>query len=1095
MRLNYHRILKQIGVLVIVACIGCSQPNRKDENKLTNIDGPLFEIISKDKSGVTFSNPLVESETYNIFSFDATYSGAGVAVGDINNDGLIDIYFCGNQSRDALYLNKGDFQFEDISVASGISKFDGWSTSATMVDINEDGYLDVYVTKYLLPKVEMRRNVLFINNKDNTFSEKGKEYGIDDSGFSTCANFFDYNNDGLIDLYVGNQFNPSGYDRKQNRGKIDYNFTDRLYQNTGKNKFIEVTDKAGVKNYSATLSIASADLNQDGLMDIYVANDYEEPDFIYYNDGKGGFNEAGKKVLKHMSNFSMGSDLGDINNDGLIDIFVTDMVAEDNFRGKTNMSGMDPVKFWQLANAGYHFQYMFNTLQLNNGNNLFSEIAQMSGISHTDWSWSPLLVDFDLDGFKDLHITNGLMRDMRNKDYVNLLKSNSESFSKEIKSSLNKGNARLLELTKLAPSVKIPNYGYQNRGDLTFEDVSNKWNLDFKGWSHGSAVADFDNDGDYDLVVNNLSAPASIYKNKAVENGRNFVGIEVSPFNKAIGTQVILELEDGSKIHDHIHPVRGYFSQSDSRLRIGYGNKKIKKISLFYPNGKMVTKDNVASNKIYKFDASSNAEMGIYTTKSKKLAEKYFVPVAHNENEFDDFKREILLPYKLSSLGPCMAIADINGDGLDDMYVGGSAGISGATFFQNQNNTIEPFPNSVFSEDKQYEDVAALFVDIDEDGDQDLIIASGGNENEKENYRDRLYINDGTGNLSKGDIESPSISSGEITVGDADGDGGQDVFISGRQIPGEYGRDVSSTLYINEQGKLKNKTESLIPDLIDIGMLTDGVWDDIDNDGDQDLIVVGEWTPITIFTNDSGKFSKSIIPNSEGWWNAIHKNDIDNDGDYDLFVGNLGTNTKYKASEEAPFKLFAKDFDGTGTHDVYLGYYEDGVCYPVRGRQCSSEQMPFVKKKYEKYENFATASVEDILDGMTEGASIKEAKIFENVWLENNSGTYIVHKFPPEAQISPVNTFTDIDIDSDGIMEVFAAGNFYDREVETTRSDAGTGFIIKYDNGSVNIIRSFESAIYADGDVRESGVMKLKNGKQLLITANNNSLFGGWVLE
>jgi hypothetical protein len=1093
MNLKYFGSFNLVFILFLLAVLSCDPTAVNEVHPLEEIEGPLFENISEDLSGIAFNNILIENEFFNNLNYDVLYNGGGVAVGDINNDGLVDIYFCGNQSKDALYINKGNFKFEDISDSAGISEFDYWSTSASMVDINEDGYLDIYITKYLLPDEEKRRNLLLINNKDNTFTEKGKEFGIDDSGFSTSANFFDYNKDGLIDLYVGNQFNPSEYYRKLEKGKINYNYTDHLYKNVGNNKFIDVTESAGIKNYAAALSVTTADLNQDGWPDIYVTNDYEEPDFVYYNNGQGGFAEMGKATLKHMSNFSMGADIGDINNDGLVDIFVADMVAQDNFRVKTNMSGMNPAKFWGLVDAGYHHQYMFNTLQLNNGGGVFSDLAQMAGVSNTDWSWSPLLVDFDLDGYKDLFITNGLMRDIRNNDHRIFLKEETKSVNEKYSASKDKLNAKLLELSKMAPSKKLPNYMYYNTGDLTFEDVSEKWNLALDGWSHGSAVADFDNDGDLDLVINNLNDAASIYKNKAVENGRNYIGIEVSPYNMSLGTQVVLELEDGSKIHDHIHPVRGYMSQSDARLRIGFGNKKIEKISVFFPNGKMISKTDVSSNQIYKFNALNATETGTYTQQPKTLAQRINMPISHEENYFDDYEREILLPYKLSSLGPCMAIADINGDGLDDLYVGGSTGRSGATFYQNQNNGLELQPNSVFDADKQNEDVSAVFVDIDGDNDQDLIVASGGNENNLENYRDRLYINDGKGSFSKGEIESPSISSGEISLGDADGDGDMDVFIAGRQIPGEYGSDVSSTLYINEGGKLINKTEALIPDLIDIGMLTDGIWDDIDEDGDNDLIVVGEWTPIFIFTNDNGIFSKSDLPNSEGWWNAIHKNDIDHDGDLDLFVGNLGTNIKYKASEEAPFKLFAKDFDGSGTHDVYLGYYEDGVCYPVRGRQCSSQQMPFVKDKYKKYENFATASIEDVLSGMTEGASIKEAKIFENVWLENDGGKYILHKLPNIAQISPVYTFTDIDLDGDGKYEVFAAGNFHDREVETTRSDAGTGFIMKYENGKINIIQSKDSGIYADGDVRESGILRLQNGTQILITANNNAVFGGWV--
>ena len=1088
------KFYRRYNLLLILFSFVCFSKCTNDKNNaVPNIsNGPLFEKLSSSDSGVDFKNVLVEDVNFNNLNYDVLYNGSGVAVGDINNDGLLDIYFGGNQMGDALYLNKGDLTFEDITKSSGIDNNKLWSTSITMIDINNDDYLDIYITKCLLPDESSRKNVLLVNNKNNTFTNRAEEYGIADMGFSTCANFFDYDKDGDLDLYVGNQFNSSEYYKKLERGRIDYKYSDRFYENLGGGKFSDATEKVGIKNYAAALSVNVADFNQDGWLDIYVANDYEEPDYVYYNNRSGGFVEAGKQAVKHMSNFSMGVDIGDINNDGLVDLFIADMVAEDNFRSKTNMGGMNPTKFWNLVNLGYHYQYMFNTLQLNNGGGQFSEIAQMSGVSNTDWSWSPLLADFDLDGYKDLYITNGLMRDIKNKDHTNYIKVAIKEYNQLVKKDLAAAKEKLLNISKQAPSFKVPNYAYRNNGDLLFEDYSQEWNLDLVGWSHGSATADLDNDGDMDLVVNNLNDVATIYRNKAVDQGGTYVGVDISPFNQSIGTQVVLTLEDGSKIHDHVHPVRGYLSQSDHRLKIGVGNKSVKEMTVYFPNGKTVTEKNIATNKTYKYDIRNVKSEGTYTINNKPYATKTNLPIQHIENEYDDYKREVLLPYKLSSLGPCITIGDINGDNYDDLYIGGSAGNAGVTLVQNDEG-VEILPNSIFDSHAASEDVSAEFIDIDKDGDLDLIVASGGNENVDKNQDDRLYINNGSGKYSLGTKMKNNTSSGNIVLGDADGDGDKDVLITGRQLPGKYGSNVSSHLYSNNNGILTDITSEVLPDLQDIGMVTDGVWDDIDGDGDEDLVLVGEWMPITVFYNENGKYKKTEIENTEGWWNTIHKSDIDQDGDMDLFIGNLGLNIKYKASVEEPFKLFAKDFDGSGTHDVYLGYYEDGVCYPVRGRQCSSEQMPFVKSKFEKYETFATASIEDVLSGMTEGASIKEAKMFDNVWLQNNDGQYKIKSLPNIAQISPIYTFTDIDIDGDGTKEIFGAGNFYDREVETTRSDAGTGFFLKYIDGEIRIISAVESGIKASGDVRDSGILKLKRGNELLIVANNNAQFDGWI--
>jgi len=629
---------------------------------------------------------VTESPRFNYIQYDVMFNGGGVALADFNNDDLVDIYFTGNQVRDALYLNKGNMQFEDISQSSGIAESTLWSSSVSIGDVNNDGFQDIYVCKYLMPNETQRKNVLYINNGDMTFTDKAEEYGVADMGYSTSATFFDMDKDGDLDLYVGNQMPASRYLKKK-AAAVDYAFTDNLYRNEANGKFTKVTEQSGVKNFAAALSTTASDLNGDGLVDIYVANDYEEPDFFYVNKGDGTFVNAAHLSLKHMSNFSMGVDLADFDNDGYIDLFSSDMVASDNYRSKTNMSGMNPEKFWRLVNAGYHHQYMFNALQLNNGNGSFSEIAQMAGVSNTDWSWTALFADLDLDGYKDLVVTNGLFRDVRNKDYTNeikgLVKKHNENADKLTTDQINQN---VYELAVAAPSQRLANTAFKNNGDLTFKDVASTWNLDFAGWTQGGA-----------LEANQT---------------------------------IIVDYSEGTSVADRSKSP-GMFSD-------------------------------LTKNKIF--------------------------PITHNENEFDDYKREILIPHKMSTLGPVMAKADVDGNGTMDIYFGGSAGKSGAIFPMNdQGGYAAPISGSEFSLDKSSEDLGATFFDVDGDGDQDLYVVSGGNEysDGDKRYQDRLYINDGKGVFKKDkSFISSTVSGSAVAAADYDGDGDIDVFAGGRQVPG-----------------------------------------------------------------------------------------------------------------------------------------------------------------------------------------------------------------------------------------------------------------------------------------------------------------------
>ena len=768
------------------------------------------------------------------------------------------------------------------------------------------------------------------------------------------------------------------------------------------------------------------------------------------------------------------------------------------------MSGMNPAKFWRLVNAGYHHQYMFNALQLNNGNGSFSEIAQMAGVSNTDWSWTALFADLDLDGNKDLVVTNGLYRDVRNKDYIHEIEDLVAQHNKNAGSlSKDELNQSVYELAIAAPSQRLENSAFKNNGDLTFKKIASTWNLNFAGWTQGAAYADLDNDGDMDLVMNHMNDKSQIYKNVAQDQKiNNYLKVYATKNNLPCdAARVEIKYDNNTTQLIEITRTRGFLSASEPVALFGLGvTGKVDKLTVTYPDGKQVIQSDINANQTIKIDytqastlASNENKLGLF---SDITSSKMF-PVSHNENEFDDYEREILIPHKMSTLGPVMATADVDGNGTLDIYFGGSATSSGALFPMNTNGSFTaPVSGSEFNLDAKSEDLGATFFDVDSDGDQDLYVVSGGNEYEdgSKNYQDRLYINDGTGIFKKDkSFLALSISGSAVAAADYDGDGDIDVFASGRQVPGFYGYNASSSLYLNEGGKLKLdvNTSKLFSE---IGMVTDALWTDYDQDKDLDLLLVGEWMPITIYNNEGGKLSKydgdEAWKNTSGWWNEITVADLDGDGDDDYIAGNLGLNLKYKASKEEPFKLFTKDFDGNGTHDVYLGYYDqDGTLYPVRGRQCSSEQMPFIKEKFEDYEAFAVASIDDILDDKMEGAALKEVQMFESVWIENQgAGRLKIHKLPNKAQIAPIYTIIPTDFDNDGDIDLFVAGNYYNREVETTRSDAGTGLILRNDGkGNFTPLSTIESGIYASLDARDAVLVEAGPDKRkVIIVANNN---------
>mgnify|MGYP006100121167 CR=1 FL=1 len=1093
MKINFF-ILKSLFALCLLM-VSC-QNSKRDLYPEDLIGG--FELLSAEKTGIDFNNAITETETLNHIYYNQIYSGAGVAIGDINNDGLPDVFFCGNKVNDKLYLNKGDFKFEDISKNSKITRSPGWSWGVTMADVNSDGYLDIYVSRNgesMTPSD--RENKLFINNKDLTFTESANKYGLADAGFSSQAVFFDMDNDGDLDMYQVNQIPDARlFKRYKNIPKKRYKlYTDKIYKNEN-GKYKDVSKEANLINrYTYGLSVSASDLNNDGWVDLYVSNDYDQPDFLYYNNGDGTFKNVVNEKLKHISRFSMGTDTGDINNDGYMDIFTLDMASEDHYRSKTNMKSMNAQEFKQMTDIGDHYQYMFNTLQINNGLGEFSDIAQIAGLAKTDWSWAGLMVDVDNDGFKDIVISNGVKKDVRNNDFLTglyeKLKTNSQDF---------------FEMSKLAPSNPLPNYIYKNKNGFEFENVTSKWNFALPSFSNGISYGDLDNDGDLDLVINNIDSPASIYKNNA---SGNFFKVEFEGAEKnKFGYDTKVVIHHNNKIQTAENTVtRGYFSSIEPKLFFGLGlDKEVDKVEVFWKDGKYKVYNNITANTILKVRHSDAVmdENQKDKVKRKPLlkqisSESIGLSYKHLENEFDEFKEEILLPHNISQNGPYSSVADVNNDGLEDLFIGGSKDTSGILYLQNKEGKFKRSISQPWEKDKASEDLGVLFFDIDNDNDKDLFITSGGSEYKQGNpkLQDRIYLNDGKGFFTKTINRLPKIyeSSQCVKESDIDNDGDLDLFIGTRLISGKYTHPASSYFLINNNGFFKKSSQKNIKEFEDLGMVTDASFSDIDNDGDEDLLVVGEWMQIQVFENKKGFFKNATnkygLNNlSRGFWWSITKGDIDNDGDDDFIVGNLGRNNKFKATKEHPFKVYANDFDNNGTNDVVLAKYYKDAYVPLRGKECTTQQMPYVSEKFKDYHSFASSKLLDILPkDKIEGAVIYQIENFESIVLINENGRFKNTSLPIEAQVSPIKDAMINDFNNDGYQDVILIGNHYGVEVETTRYDAGNGLILLGDGkNNFTSLSSIKSGVNLFKDSRSISSLKLMDKNILVITSNKDSL-------
>ena len=1092
--------------LSLLFFLSCTISNKREQPNFG--EEKLFTLLNHNETGVDFKNPVKEDRKNNHLTNDMLISGAGVAVGDINQDGLPDLFFTGNQVQDRLYLNKGNMKFEDITRKAGIKKESIWSSGATMADVDQDGDLDIYVCKYVYGKEQQSENLLYINQGDLTFAEKAREFGLADRGFAVQATFFDFDMDGLLDLYLVNQ-PPSTGNRRGNKITLtrfkSLLYTDKIFKNTGDGHFYDVTDWTETRNLSFGLSATMGDFNNDGLPDLYVANDYEKPDYLYMNQGRGKFANTINRSMKHISNFSMGTDVADFDNDGYLDIVCVDMVPEDHKRIKTNMGGMRPEAFWDIVKKGWHYQYMFNTLQRNNGDGVFSELAQIAGISNTDWSWAPLFADFDNDGWKDLFITNGVKRAMRNSDldakYSKMLDSLeivAKAQGKEVYEIID-----LMQFVEMAPVEKLVNYIFKNNGDLTFSKKMKEWGMDVPTLSYGSAYADLDLDGDVDLIVNNTDDYAFIYRNNAREKGLgNYLNFSILDKKgmPAYGARVRLFKDGKFWQMAELTNARGYKSKSEDVLHFGLGKEVVvEKVEITWTYGEQLILKNVKANQLLTPNIS---KARVAASIEKEEDSKVFFDVSralkvnyrHRENAFDDYKKQVLLPHKMSNFGPGLATTDVNADGLDDFYVGGAAGFPGALFLQKKDKTFQRASVETWEKDKRHEDLGASFFDADADGDLDLYVVSGGNEFEGNapELQDRLYRNDGIGNFRRAPESLPEMrSSGSCVVpADFDGDGDVDLFVGGRLVPGKWPLPAKSYLLRNENGKFKDVTRKLAPQLLEAGLVTAATWSDFNGDGDMDLAIVGEWMPLLLLENKGNHFEnvteKAGLAKTTGWYYSILSADFDKDGDLDFVAGNLGLNYKYKASQQEPFEVFASDFDNNGQLDIVLSYYEQGELFPVRGRSCSSDQIPLLAKKFPSFESFGEANVEDMYGKGLQQALNYKAYTFASSYFENlGDGTFAVRPFPNEAQLSSVNSILTEDFNDDGNLDLLISGNLFPSEIETPRNDAGMGLFLTGDGkGNFTPVRTVESGFFAPYDAKDMKLLKA-GGRKVILVANN----------
>lgn len=1090
----------QLGCIctIVFLLIGCADEGKK------------FRLISSGESGITFRNDLNSTIDFNIINYMYFYNGGGVATGDFNGDGLPDIYFTANQEPNKLYLNKGNFKFVDVTALAQVEGFSGWATGVTTVDVNGDGRLDIYVSylgDYLIYK---GKNQLFINegvdeNGVPKFTDRAMEYGLDLVGFSTQAAFFDYDRDGDLDMFMlTHSLHEQGTYVKSNARKGTHALAgDRLLRNDN-GRFVDVTLTSGIYNsvLGYGLGVVVGDINMDGWPDIYVGNDFHENDYLYINQGDGTFKEVIESAMRHTSRFSMGIDMADFNNDGFPDLMTNDMLPYDPQILKSS-AAEDPYdiydyKIWY----GYQHQFARNSLQINNRDGTFSDIALQAGVSSTDWSWAVLFADFDLDSQKDIFISNGIPRRPNDLEYVNFMEI--DSIQKRLELGL--GEKDLLYINKM-PQIKLANFLFNNNGDSTFTNRAQEWGLDQLSYSNSAAYADFDLDGDLDLIINNIDDEAFLYENNTISekpDTKHFLKVSLKGKGKnqlGVGAKLIL-YENGEMQIQECFSTRGFQGAVDYPLVFGVKDSIVDSVLVIWNSGYYQKTIAVAADQTLILDETQASEIFDYTRfhTYKPLfinsTTQLGISFKHRENNFVEFNREQLIPHMFSAEGPGSAVADVNGDGRDDIFIGGGKWQEAALFFQLADGSFKRSPQPVISQDSVYEDVSAIFFDANGDTHPDLFVVSGGNEffGKSKYTNPRIYINDGNGRFVSGEPVNISLNGSIARVTDFDNDGDLDLFVGGRSVPWRYGVKPDSYLLLNDgNGGFEDATEKTAPEFKKIGFVKDACWTDIDGDKDADLIVAAEWSPVTIFIKENGQLKQAEIKgtdleNTLGWWNTVKPFDFDNDGDIDFVMGNLGLNSKLKASQEEPVRMYVADFDKNDSLDQVLTHYMNKKEYPFNTRDEMTKRMPFLKKKYLSYHKFSEATIHDMFDEkVLRQTDLFVANTFVTSVIENlGDMKFRVRALPSAAQMSVVSAVEIADFNEDGKMDILLGGNFYPVNIQQGRYDASYGLVLLGDGkGSFKPISSVQSGISIPDQIR--GFVKVDvNGKTHYIAVRNN---------